>query len=321
MQRQQTGGRLKAVIFLVIALVVAGGTAWMVMGALKQADNEVKKARQVETVPVVVATRDLYVGLPVALEDVKVVEMVPSAVPKDYVFGSIDDVVNQTPRERILPGEPVRMERLARRDAGIGLNALISRGMRAMTIETNAESNLAGFLQPGNFVDIVVTIRPDDRDIQAKWVTETILQGIRVLAVGDSTSEARPTPEGSKAQNKQANKSGRRTKPTVTLEVTPEEVEKLALASSKGDLHIVLRSDIDIQEAVTGTMMTTNELLNLPDKEPAAPVAAVGRAAAPKGPPPPSNLQTAEVIEGSETDQVQFDASGNKVEEDKRRRR
>ena len=55
-----------------------------------------------------------------------------------------------------------------------------------MTVETDTASGLAGMLQPGNYVDVIVTIRPDDANLEAKWVTETILQGIRVLAVGDS---------------------------------------------------------------------------------------------------------------------------------------
>lgn len=157
------------------------------------------------------------------------------------------------------------MERLARADEGEGLNAIIERGKRAMTIETDAQSSLGGFLAPGNQVDVIVTIRPDDKNIGAKWLTDTILQDVKVLAVGDSL-RARPT--GDDGSKKKGKKRGRN-RPSVTLELSPSEAEKLALASSKGDLHLVLRSEVDTYVYDDdGELTNTDQMLGVAKMKP-----------------------------------------------------
>ena len=323
MQRQQTGGRLKATVFLCAALIVAGMVSFLVWKALKNAETQLQKAEAgPEKVEVLVATRDLYMGIPIEAEDLRVLTVLPSTVDLDKVFTSdqLDLMVQTqvTPRERILAGEVLRSERMARPEAGIGLNAIVPRGKRAMTIETDAQSSLSGLLQPGNFVDAIVTIRPDDRSIEAKWVTETILQGVRVLAIGDSLSPAGKAKSDEKETKKAS--SRRRGRPTVTLELTLEEAEKLALASSRGDIHLVLRSDIDITQEETTGPLSTNGLLGLSDSA-AKKTAPRRRGSGRRATPSPSNTVTAEVIEGADTTSVQFDESGAKVDESQNRRR
>jgi pilus assembly protein CpaB len=322
MQRQQTGGRLKATMFLGAALIVAGMVSYLVWRALKNAEAQLKKAEAGPAkVEVIVATRDLYMGIPIEAEDLKVVEVLPASIDPEKVFmGDTLDLVVQkglTPRERILSGEVLRVERMARREAGIGLNAIVPPGKRAMTIETDAQSSLSGLLQPGNYVDAIVTIRPDDRNIGAKWVTETILQGVKVLAIGDSLS---PTGKAEKeAKESKKRSSRRRGRPTVTLELTLEESEKLALAASRGDIHLVLRSDIDITQEETSGPLSTNELMGLTA---ATPKPKAGRGGRGRGSaPPPANLKTAEVIEGADTTSVKFSEDGTKVDESQNRRR
>jgi pilus assembly protein CpaB len=322
MQRQQTGGRLKATMFLGAALIVAGMVSYLVWRALKNAETQLRAAEEgPEKVEVIVATRDLYMGIPIDAEDLKVIEVLPGSVDPEKVFmgDTLDLVVSKglTPRERILNGEVLRVERMARREAGIGLNAIVPPGKRAMTIETDAQSSLSGLLQPGNYVDAIVTIRPDDRNISAKWVTETILQGVKVLAIGDSLS---PVNKAAKEENESKKRSSRRRgRPTVTLELTLEESEKLALAASRGDIHLVLRSDIDITQEETSGPLSTNELMGL-DVATKTPRTGRGRGRG-RGTPPPTNTVTAEVIEGADTTSVKFDESGAKVDESKNRRR
>jgi Flp pilus assembly protein CpaB len=220
-----------------------------------------------------------------------------SLAPEDAVIRS-GVAWFDTAGERIYAGEFIRFERLARQDAVVGLNAIISPGKRAMTIETDAESSLSGLLQPGNWVDVLVTIRPDDKALGAKWVTETILQDVKVLAVGDSLSPRAEDPADKKKKTRGRNR------PAVTLEVTPAEAQSLALAVSKGDLHLVLRSDVDkIQQESTGPL-NTNTMLGVKAEPAPAPV----RASGPREAPPPPTVQ-AEVIEATQ------------VEADHRRRR
>ncbi len=321
MQRQQTGGRLKAALFMTIAVAIAALLAFIVLRTMQAANRQLEQARRgPRKVEVVAAANDLYMGIPITLEDLRTVEVLPDAVPTDLVFTNPGDVVGRTPRERILAGEVIREERLADPTAGKGLNAIITPGKRAMTIEADARSSLGGFLQPGNYVDVIVTIRPDDSSIQSKWLTETILQAVRVLAVGDTTV---PGGEEKKKSRSSRGKSSRRRIP-VTLELTLEEAEKLALASSRGDLHLVLRSDIDIILQDTNGPVNTNALLGVASndadktREVRARAAARVRRPAPKPPEEePRNLISAEVIQGSETEEVKFDQeSGQKIESD-----
>ena len=323
MQRQQTGGRLKGFLFLAIALGAAGGTAYLVFEVLKRADERATRGALIEKQTVVVAKNDLIIGLPITEDDVATLEVLPESVPLDRVYDRAEVLVGQTPRERIYAGEVIRMERLARRDAGVGLNAIISPGKRAMTIETDTESSLAGFLKPGNWVDVIVTIRPDDKDIAARWVTETILQDVRVLGVGDSLGETEAAPTGDKKAKKE--RAGRtRTRPSVTLELTPEESERLALAVSKGDLHLVLRSDIDKVTSEAGQPLNTTSMLGMVAPPPPPPTAAASRSGGGSTTPATTNpsYSTAEVIEGSQSTSVKLNASGEVVEgtEDRRRR-
>lgn len=316
--RQQTGGRSKATLFLVLAVVVAAVTAYGVWTVVEDAQKAVADAKEgPERVKVLAATREIYMGETIGEQDVQVIGVLPDMVVQDEVYteDDIQVLLNRTARERILAGEILRSSRLADADAGVGLNALIPRGMRAMTIDVDPQSSLGGLLQPGNRVDVIVTIRPDDRNINAKWVTKTILQDKRVLAVGD-----RLKPRTAAEKEAEAKKKRGRSRPTATLELTLEESESLALARSRGDLHLVLRSDVDNVQQETGDAVTTTSMIGLTPTEPVAKATRSGRRTTTK-PPPDPNLNTAEVIEGSSTTSVQFDADGNKIEDKNNRRR
>jgi pilus assembly protein CpaB len=316
---QQTGGRGRAVLFLGGSLLVAFLTAILVFQLLKSSRDELREAQKPpETLDVVVAIRDLYVGLPITEEDIIVRQLTPEMLPGELVFDRVDDVINRVPRERVLANEPLRAERLAEKDAGVGLNAIIATNRRAMTVETDTESGLAGMLQPGNYVDIIVTIRPDDANIDAKWVTETILQGIRVLAVGSSLT-GKSSSEDSKSGKKST--SSRRTRPSVTLEVTLPEAEKLALASSKGDIHLVLRNDVDMHQLATHGPITSASVIGYET----APAVASNRSTVGSSNRGASKTDeeatTVEIIGDGGTQVDRFDEDGNRVDEKTKRSR
>jgi pilus assembly protein CpaB len=316
---QQTGGRGRAILFLGGSLVVASLTAVLVLQVLRSSREKLAEAQKPpETVDVVIALRDLYVGLPITDEDIMVRQLTPEMLPGELVFGSVDEVINRVPRERVLANEPLRAERLAQKEAGVGLNAIIATNKRAMTVETDTESGLAGMLQPGNYVDIIVTIRPDDANIEAKWVTETILQGIRILAVGSSLTGISNSDDGKK---KKTTSSSRRTRPSVTLEVTLPEAEKLALASSKGDIHLVLRNDVDITQQATHGPITTSGVIGFDSSVPVVSTRpSVGSKGKGKVKAPETTTTGVEII-GDSTTVDQFDEAGNRVEDNKRRNR
>jgi len=321
--RQKTGGRTKATLFLGGAFVVAILVALAVLQIVKGYKDSLEKANKPpETIPVVVAKRNLYTGIQLTADDVIVRDVMPQMVPQDtegaQVFRSLEEVLGRTPRERILANEIIRGERLARRNAGEGLNAIITPGKRAMTIETDEASGLAGLLQPGNYVDVIVTLRPDDVAGRASYATETLLQGIQVLAVGSSLAPQEQQPQGATA-TRGARETNRRTKSTATLELTLEEAEKLALASVRGELHLVLRSDVDITQQTTHGPVTASVVIgwDTTPKTPAAPTTPT-KPTKPEGAKQPEAVGGVEIIQGSDVQNVQYDAKGNKIQKNGR---
>jgi len=295
MARFSTSGQPRATLFLVASLLGAALAAFAVMQVVQSAQNEVEAARRgPDTVPVVIATRTLDMGLTITDDDVTIRHLLPEMVDIETVYDDAAVVIGRTPRAKILPNEPVRRERLASADAGVGLNALIRKGMRAMTVQVDHQSGVGGFIQPGNYVDVIVTIRPDDQRGRTKWATETILVGIPVLTV----AATEPSDEATDGEPKRRTNT-RRQKPSVTLELTPEHAEKLALAVSKGDIHLVLRGDLDITTEADSVKspLSTSELIGY--KAPTR-----GR----------RTYRTAEVIQGSKKETARFDRAGNKIE-------
>ena len=325
MQRQQSGGRGRAVIFLVGSLLLAVVAAAIVFNVIKDSQRKVEEAKKPrDTVPVVVAVRDLYMGLPITREDVTVRYVFPEMVPRDETFADLEKIVDRTPRERILSGEAVREERLASANAGIGLNAIVTPGKRAMTIATDTETAVAGLLQAGNFVDVIVTIKPEDPTaVGAKYVAETILQEIKILAVGSSLGGNAAKEKDAKDAKKKADTATKKLRPSITVEVTPEEAEKLALAQTRGEIHVVLRSDIDILQIDSqGALMTTANLIGFdtpdaPQKDPNP----IQRRRDAKPEPTPVPLPASEVIQGSTKTTVQFGADGTSSESNDKKRK
>ncbi len=318
MQRQQNPGRARAGLFLVGSVLLALVASGLVFRIIKSKQDQLTEAtRPKETLDVVVASRDLLVGLPISEQDVVVVPMVPGSVPEETTFSKLEDVIGRTPRERILTSEPIRDERIARPDAGIGLNAIVQPGKRAMTVATNTEDAVAGLLHPGNYVDIIVTIKPEETSVaSAKWVTDTILQSIRVLAVGGSlndplgttTAEKKVvnTADGKKVELKKKegkDNAARRLKPSITLEVTPDEAEKLALAVAQGDIYVVLRSDIDTMPYADSGVKTSNTLIAFPTAPAAVRPTVIRAETLPTGP-------GAVIIQGSDRTDVKFGPDG-----------
>lgn len=318
--RQKTGGRAKAAFFLAGSILVAFIVAAAVLQIVRSYKAQIEAANKPpETIPVVVARRNLYTGIQVTPDDVVVREVMPQMVPQDtdgsLVFKSLEEVLGRTPKERILANEIIRGERLARRNSGEGLNAIITPGKRAMAIMVDEAEGLVGLLQPGNYVDVIVTLRPDDVSGKTSFATETILQGVQVLAVNANLA---PTEQnGSNGTSKPAAKDqNRRSRGTVTLELTLEEAEKLALSSARGDLHLALRSDVEITQQTTHGPITASAVIGwdtTPKVAPAGPAHPAGKGDAKDVPPASQTV----IIQGSKTDTIRYDAQGNKIESHK----
>lgn len=233
----------KKLTLLLVALVIAVGTA---LGArslfVGAAAPQASAAMPVEVKgpKVLVAQRALPVGTIITADSISF-----QAWPKDmvqdayFIDGEADmqKLLGTVVRYPITAGQPVTQGALvAPGDRGF-LAAALGPGMRAITIPVSAKTGVAGFVFPGDHVDLVLTQQvKGGGDGQALKASETILKNLRVLATDQSTTTE--TVEG---------KSVVRTSSTVTLEVTPRIAEKVTVAETIGQLSLSLRSLADNQ--------------------------------------------------------------------------
>ncbi|MBY0397284.1 MAG: Flp pilus assembly protein CpaB, partial [Thermoleophilia bacterium] len=218
----------------------------------------------VEMQDVVVAARDLK--LEEVLRDdektLKVVKMPKTSVPVG-AFSSIKDVEDRWVQIAMLPDEPVLDQKLAARGRPPGVTARIPPGMRAFAIEVSEKTGVSGFILPDHRVDVVQILPSQTGAPEA----ETVLQDVLVLASGQVMS--RPEERAIQAR-------------TVTLAVTPEQVDVLVAAQSRGPLSLSLRGLED--HAIVASKRKAPE----PAPEPApAPVQVAIKEPPPPPPPPP----------------------------------
>ena len=259
---------------MVLALALMAGLAAVVMAA------KWMQAKAGDHTELVVATRDVPSGTPLDATMLSTIRWPLGALPEgaQTVPAALEGRVLRTQLAR---GEPVLTMKLAAPGAMGGLSAVIAPGKRALTVKVNEVMGVAGFALPGNWVDVMVNTHTDDgRQSSTSSVSKIVLERILVLAVAQEASRADNTPKVANA---------------VTLEVSPEQAERLDLARSVGSLSLVLRNPTDQADAAT-TGADKKELLGKMIPVNTAPVvAAVVRTLKPKvGVKPPQ----VEVIHG-----------------------
>lgn len=168
--------------------------------------------------PTVVAARDIDLGQPLNASMVSLVAWPAGSVPEGS-FAQVEAVDGRVVRGPVLRGEPVLETRLAPVGTKGGLSAVIGQGNRAITVKVNEVVGVAGFALPGNYVDVLVNTQ-DDRD---RPVSKIVLERILVLAVAQEAGRDDTKPRVVNA---------------VTLEVTPEQAERIDLARSVGKLSL-----------------------------------------------------------------------------------
>ena len=180
-----------------------------------------------KTKRVLAAAVALQPGTPIPAENLKEINW-PENVPLEGLIEKQQDVVGHVLMYAVATNEPVLQRDLAA-TASLGLAAKIPDGMRATAVKTNEVTSIAGFIFPGSHVDVLVTLRTDNNATSSE--TRTVLQNVQVLSTGTRMD---PDPNG-KPENVSV----------VTLLVSPEQSEKLALAQNQGTIHFVLRNGGD----------------------------------------------------------------------------
>jgi len=261
--------RTRHLVVVAVAVLTATIASFGVFRAVERMPG---RAGQGARQTVVVASRSMPIGTALTEADLKVVgwpagSLVPGAV------AATADVVNLGLIVGVLENEPITTSKLASRATGAGLPPAIPPGMRAISIKVDDVIGVSGFVSPGNRVDLVVTIRREGDSM-----TRTVASNVQVLTAGTRRDQARP-----EADSKSTS--------VVTLIVSPEDAERIALAQSEGHIMLVLRNPLDEQPTVTSGIKTA-ELMGQSEPPPPAPAPApAAKAPAPRrvvAPPPPA---------------------------------
>jgi len=255
---------MRARTFLLIVLVVgiAGGLAMMLRASLQSGGEQTTSpvAAQEPAGPptrkVLVATQDLDTGAfldtaVLAWREWPVEGLVDSHVTEDEA--THEDFLGSVARRPIAQGDPVTPEKIVQPGERGFLAAVLTPGLRAVSVAVNEVSGSSGLIFPGDRVDLILTQSIDDEDGTAarRMAGETILEDVRVIAVGQNLSAPDRGVDGELPVAR-----------TVTLEVTPTEAEKVAVARDLGSLALSLRSLPDqAQTAEAGSAEGTPRVL------------------------------------------------------------
>ena len=188
--------------------------------------------KTVPTVQLVITTVPLTLGTRLQANQLTTIAW-PSSSPMAGAFSRVDDCVGRAVLANIAANEPILEQKLAPREAGAGLPAVIPEGMRALSVRVDDVVGVAGFVEPGTMVDVLATGDAGGTN-GGDTVTRTILEDVRVLAAGQQTTQ---------------DKEGKpQTVSVVTLLVSPDQANRLTLASNEGRLRLSLRNTIDTKQ-------------------------------------------------------------------------
>jgi pilus assembly protein CpaB len=275
--------RNRMFLVLVLAIVVGGGLAY---GMYNFMQNQPVKTTSFATQPVVVAAADLQLGAELKKDDLQVMQF-PAGKAPEGTFAKPEEVLGRGLIVPIVKNEPILRGKLASKEAGSGLPPVIPEGMRAISVRVNEVVGVAGYVLPGNRVDVLATANPTSQ--QSDMTTKVILSNVQVLTAGTRMEQDLAS-----------------TKPVqvtvVTLLVFPEQSERLALASTEGKIQLALRNPLDQGAPETPGIKTAGLMGSV--KAPAVRAATSGtsrpRAAQPVtlGMTPSAPVPTVEMIRG-----------------------
>ncbi|MFC1610202.1 Flp pilus assembly protein CpaB [Myxococcota bacterium] len=240
----------RAVAFAVVALVAAATAVIVFMRYLDE-----KLDSTVRTQEIVVAAIDLPLGTSLGPEHLDSTSWPAGSLPTGF-FNNTDALLGRVVVATIFKGEPILSSRLADSKAGTGLAAVLPEDMLAVSVRVDDVVGVAGFIHPGDNVDVIVTMRPTETS-NSPHMSKIILQNIKVMAVGKKVDR----------DAKQARKPIQAT--VATLMVTAEEAERLALAAARGKVLLALRSSLSSEMATTEGVVPSTLLAGRPRPRPA----------------------------------------------------
>jgi pilus assembly protein CpaB len=216
------------------ALAVSGVASFLVYRALERA----ARPAPAQVATVVVAARDVPVGTMLTTDDVKTVAW-PAGARIATSFEKPEDVVGRGTTDILRENEPLTAGKLAAKGAGAGLQPTIPEGMRAISIRVNEIIGVAGFVTPGSRVDVLVTLE-DQVKAQKQSMTRVVVSNVQVLTAGTRYDQDQARQDGKPIPTS-----------VVTLMVTPDDAERVALAQNEGKINLTLRNPLDVNPTST----------------------------------------------------------------------
>jgi len=217
---------------LVIAVLAGGGLAY---GTYNLMQNQPVTTVAAPTQPVVVAAADLSLGSALKKEDLLVMPF-PAGKAPEGSFAKAEEVLERGLIVSVVKHEPILTAKLAPKEAGSGLPPVIPEGMRAVSVRVNEVIGVAGYVLPGSRVDVIATASPTNQ-VQ-DTTSKVVLANVLTLTAG--------------TRMEQDQKDGKPVQVTVvTMAVTPEQAERLALASTEGKIQLALRNPLDQSSPAT----------------------------------------------------------------------
>ncbi len=219
---------------MLLGLAVAVVVAFLLSTVVYRQFQKASSVKPVITGHIVVAAKPLVLGTRVDASNLRLIPW-PSGEPVAGMFTRIEDCTDRALMADVATNELILDNKLAPKEAGAGLPAVIPQGMRALSVAVNDVVGVAGFVTPGTMVDVLVTGKIEGGSHGTEdTITRTILENVRVLAAGQKIEQDR---EG-KPQ----------TVPVITLLVSPEDAGRLAMASTEGKIQLALRNTVDTKK-------------------------------------------------------------------------
>lgn len=240
-------GKWKAIFPIIVALVIAGSSSYLLYRWL-QTQSVPKEAMNITTtaVPVVAARADLMWGTKLTKDLVATIPFLKESLPAGY-YSNQAEIEGRVLVAACKINEPITESKLAPKDISVGgVSAVLQNGKRAIAVAGDKVIGISGFIKPGNIVDVLVTITDPNTKME---ITKLVLEKIPVLATG--------------TQIKETEKGEPSAVDVYTLEVTPDDAEKLALVSKEGKLQFALRNIMDTDTVLTAGATITETLSGL----------------------------------------------------------
>jgi pilus assembly protein CpaB len=269
-------------IILLVAIAMGGGAAYLARSWL-QAQMNVAAAYQ-PAGHIVIAAESLPYGAAVTAENVSEIPWFTTKLPEG-AFASKDDLLAGGRRTVLYPlkqGEPVLRSKVTGAGQRASLAAVLEEGKRAVTVRVDDVRGVAGFVLPGDFVDIVMIA--DEVSSKRQSYSDILLEHVKVLAIDQIANEAEEKPTVARA---------------VTLEVTKEQAQKILLASNVGKLSLILSRPVQSSHDPNRRIGERDIGRIIP--EPVKPVAPPPPAPVVAAPAPPSNQAKVTIVRNGET--------------------